>query len=205
MRRGLLVGTALGLLLGCAGPKPPPLQAAPARPDPDASFALGRFSAAIAEYEELERTANDPDAALRSRFLAAMARLALDDLAEGSEAQKTLRRIEREHPASLWGAVSRVYLAELARGVVLHQAVLRSGVELHENKERIAAYEATLSSAETDFRELQAAFTVAREERAKFQTQLKEAQVSIASLEERIRELESELAALKQIDMKRQP
>lgn len=208
MRAQSLLGVG-ALLLGnaCAisAPPPAPPSAPPPRVNADALFVRGAFTEAIAEYDEQLRRDPHPRSVAQNQFLRAMARLASGNSEQKRRAREELWRLEHEHAGSLWGTLARAHLAEIARGTVLRQAVQQAGVDLHVARERVAELEAELLRIGDENAELQVLLASTREERAKLQRRFDDALEHGKTREERVRELENELSALKRIDMERQP
>lgn len=192
---------------GCAATAPPPARqsAPPPRVNADALFVRGAFTEAIAEYDDELRRDPHPRSVAKNQFLRAMARLGSGNPEQKRRALEELWLLEHEHAGSLWGTLARAHLAEIARGTVLRQAVQQAGVDLHVARERAAELEAELLRVGDVNAELQVLLASTRDERAKLQRRLDEAAEQGRTREERLRELENELSALKRIDMERQP
>lgn len=196
----------LGLVFGCGQPLPQPTPVPSNEPvHGDALFVRGAFRAAVQAYDREIAKLTDPEAVAKTRFFRAVARIAIGNLAAKELARRELWQLEHEYASSVWGMLARLYLGEVSRGRVLRQTILHAGAELHHAQERIAELEGDLAQLGEQNAELQQTLTAMKEERARLQWQVKEAQEKSAAQEARVRELEEELAALKRIDMQRQP
>lgn len=200
-------GAAMVFSLACGRARPdsaPPTT--PTRPTSAESLLMsGAFTSAIAAYDRELENESAPEVIAKAQFLRAVARLAVGNPQAKELAKQELWRLEHEHATTLWGVLARLYLGEVTRGRVLRQTILHAGVELHRARERIGELEDELARAGDKHAELERTLTALKEERARLQWQLKEAQDKNAAQETRVRTLEESLAALKRIDMERQP
>ncbi len=200
-------GTTLIWTLSCGQPRPEstPLTT-PTRPESAESlFMRGAFTSAIAAYDRELQGESTPAVIARAQFLRAVARLAVGNPEAKELAKQELWRLEHEHSTTLWGVLARLYLGEVTRGRVLRQTILHAGAELHRARERIGELESELARVGDNNAELEQTLTALKEERGRLQWQLKELQDKNTAQETRIRDLEESLAALKRIDMQRQP
>ncbi len=207
MKPHALWGAALVLTLSCGHTRPEstPLTT-PAPPESaEALFMRGAFTHAIAAYDRELESESTPEVIAKAQFLRAVARLAVGNPAAKELAKQELWRLEHEHATTLWGVLARQYLGEVTRGRVLRQTILHAGAELHRARERIGELEAELARAGDNNAELEQTLTALKEERGRLQWQLKELQDKSSAQETRILDLEESLAALKRIDMQRQP
>jgi chromosome segregation ATPase len=200
----MFVALALALALGCACTPAPSIPAASSprrtKPTADELFVQGRYADAVREYErELERGERVAELQLFKLF----AKLASD--VPGWQLVDELRTLEQTYPRSRWGHLAGVLASEIDRGTVLRQAVMAAGADLRAAEERVAELTQKVTALTTQTAEQQTTISTLREERGRLQQQVRELEEAATSRDARIRELEAELAALKQVDMQRSP
>jgi hypothetical protein len=140
-----------------------------------------------------------------ARFFRALAWLAQDPHANQARALLELRTLEFEYSDQIWGQLAAVHVAAATRIDALQATLLELVSEQRELQVRIDA----LTQRSTEL----AAELVARDgvvaklerERSELLVLLEQTRAEAAATAVRLRELELELAALKQIDMQREP
>lgn len=191
------------VVCACAATSPrtaaPPTASAP-RSSGDELFIAGRYAESIKAYRvELQRG----ERVVEIETLVAIARLA--DQAPAAEVADELHRLERTYPHSRWGKIAGTLANEIDRGTVLRQAIMAAGVDLRGAQDKLDQLTQKLTVATTQQADQQAAIAALRDERGKLQHQVKDLEDRATSQETHIKELEAELAALKQVDMQRSP
>nr|MCH9682229.1 hypothetical protein [Deltaproteobacteria bacterium] len=184
---------------------PAPLPAQPAPADPDALFATGKFSAAVAAYAEAIAQEPDPVELTRLRLFWALALRARNGRGSHGVAFDALRAIEYEHGPTLWGRVARLFVDELSRADALRETVVSMGIELRETQAELGVVEADLETSRALAEDQRSTVAGLREERKRMTKQLAQSEAEVDEQAARIVALEQELSALKQIDMQRQP
>jgi chromosome segregation ATPase len=198
-----MVRILLLLVCACAATTPraaaPSVAAAP-RSSGDALFVAGRYAEAIKAYRlELQRG----ERVVEIETLVAIARLA--NQTPAAEVADELHRLERTYPRSRWGKIAGALAGEIDRGTVLRQAVMAAGVDLRGTQDKLDQLTQKLTEATAQQADQQAAIAALRDERGKLQHQVKDLEDRATAQETHIKELEAELAALKQVDMQRSP
>lgn len=199
---GVLFLCAAPLSVACAERPPRPTIVKPRSPSGDQLFARGEYEAAKTAYEREARLGTSAEAVARARFFRALVRLAQQDAALAHE---ELRALERAAPGSVWPRLARLLSDELARGTVLHQAMLDAGAELHLLRLRIQMLEHAAEDAHEQLAERDTELQSLKDERQRVQAALRDAEERASSQTQRVRELEGALEALKKIDMQREP
>jgi DNA repair exonuclease SbcCD ATPase subunit len=209
VRRAVKSLVVCGLLATAACvPSSAPLQAdAPTQVDPlaDELFAAGDYVGAIEAYGQEIDEATDVDQLARLRLLRALARLAEGDARGEREAITELRAIELGHGTRLWGRIARIYVLELTRRDALREAIMQAGADLRATEQELQLVEERLYAAEQVMEEQERGIGSLKDERKKLQRQIDALTEQAQAQSERITELQRELEALKQIDMKRKP
>lgn len=192
-------------LASCASspPSPPPTSLPQDRQQTaDELFARGRYAAAVDAYRnEVKR--GERVAEMRTMVLVAQ-------LAQGASDQPgasvdELRGVESEFPSSRWGRIAGVIASEIARGTVLRRELMAAGADLRAANASITELEARVAALSAQATDQQALVASLKDERTRLQAQLKDADERSTAKDTRIHELETELLALKQIDMERSP
>lgn len=182
----------------------PPIEA-PTEPDPDRLFAEGRFEAAVAAYTDALATELDPSERTRLRLFRALALRARGDRHGNRLALEALREIEHQQERTIWGRIARLFVDEMAREEALRDTVLQAAARLRDVQAEVEALEAQLAERDELLEEQRSNLANLKEERSRLAGQLSEAEAQAEKQAARLQELERELAALKQIDMQRQP
>lgn len=190
-------------LASCASSPPAPAQALPQADrqlTADELFSHGRYGAAVAAYRnEVKR--GERVAEMRTMVLVAQ----LAQLTPGASLVDEFRAVEHEFPSSRWGRIAGVIASEIDRGTVLRQAVMAAGADLRAANASITEHETRVAALSAQVADQQALVASMKDERTRLQAQLKDADERTTAKDTRIRELEAELLALKQIDMERSP
>mgnify|MGYP002619842617 CR=1 FL=1 len=176
-----------------------------APPGGDELFASGAYAEAIEAYGQELGGANLPDERARLHLFRALARLAEGDARGEGEAIVELRAVEMQYGTSLWGRVARIYVLELTRRDALREALMQAGAELREAQTELQTLEHRLMAAQALSEDQERSLASLKDERKKLQRQLDSITEQAQSQTERIQELQRELEALKQIDMRRKP
>lgn len=209
-RGGLLVAVvacALGGSASCAtsGAAPAPEPQVEVPPSGDELFTAGNYAEAIVAYgRELEGMA-EADERARVRLFRALARLAEGDARGEQDAMAELRAVELRYGTSLWGRIARIYILEITRRDALREAIMQAGAELRETEQHVQQLQHRLLTVQTLADDQERAIGSLKDERKKLQRQLEGVTEQAQAQSERILELQQELEALKQIDMRRKP
>jgi chromosome segregation ATPase len=204
MRLARLV-LAASVLSACAG-RPEPMAAPVMEPTLQQLYLAQRhgevvlMAAAIieAEPEQRERVAE-------ARFFRALAWLAQNPDRNQDRAVHELRKLEFEFSDVIWGRVAALYVAAVTRIDALQATLVELGFEHRELQARIEVLEQSLTELHADLETRDTTISGLERERDEFTKQLEAARTEAAATSARLRELEDELAALKQIDMQREP
>lgn len=197
----------LGFALGCAPPRPavPEVRVPNAPPWRlgDALLADGRCTEAISEYSGSLLEPLDANDEARIRLFRALARLDCGPSPSTQLAFEELRQLEREHAASVWSRLARLFVDELLRQEALRKDISRLEVGKAELSAQVMALQTELEETGATKDSIQGQLSVARDERRKVQAALDEAVIAKQALQLRVDELNEELAGLKKIDMER--
>lgn len=155
-------------------------------------------SSIIDAHADRERTAE-------ARFFRALAWLAQNPHANEARALLEFRTLEFEYDDLLWGRIAALYVAAATRVDALQATLLELGFEQRELHGRIEALEQQLADLHAELVVRDEQIKALERERNELIEQLEEARKQTAATLARLRELEDELAALKQIDMQREP
>jgi TolA-binding protein len=164
-------------------------------------FARGDWTRAAAAFEADASEGSAAEQA-EARFFLALTMLARQD---DASALQTLRRLQEEHPDSPWARAAGVLDRSVAHGMLLREEWVRAVVNLDKATDRLRTLEQQVGVLEAQQRPDQAALAASREERTRLQGQIKQSEERLATLTERIVELERELGELKQVDLQRAP
>jgi septal ring factor EnvC (AmiA/AmiB activator) len=159
-----------------------------------------RIAAGIieAEPEQRERVAE-------ARFFRALAWMAQDPRGNQARALLELRRLEFEFSDVIWGHLAALYVAAATRVDALQATLLELGFDQRELQARIEVLEQSLVELHAELGKRDTQVDELERERNDLTEQLDEARAEAATTIALLRELEDELAALKQIDMQREP
>lgn len=186
-------------LMACATPQHGPMVQA------DAAFAGGRHNEAASAYASVAERSKDKDEALRARLFALLAQRAASGPDNLDRVLSELRSMAVSAGHSPWGRLAGIYADEIAQGEALRWALQRAGADLGTRDVRIANVESELSKKEQEATDLFASLEAMKDERAQQQRSVKELEEQLVTKEASIANLEAELAALKRIDMSRDP
>lgn len=192
----------VALVCGCASAPSTPTASSPrsTKPTADDLFVHGRYADAATAYErELELG----ERVVELQIFKLFALLASE--APSWTLVDELRTLERTYPRSRWGHVAGVLASEIDRGTVLRQAVMAAGADLRAAEQRVEDLTQKIATLTTLTAEQQAAIASLRDERTRLQQQARELEEHATDRDAKLRELEAELAALKQVDMQRPP
>jgi hypothetical protein len=202
----LLLSVALGLG-ACSSP-----QAQTQAPADDPPTLAQLF---VAErYDELELLAagviddpeqDDRERVAEARFFRALAWLAQDPPGKQPRALFELRKLELEDADLLWGHLAGLHVTALTRVEVLQLTLLELAIEQGHLQVRIDALEGELADRIAERSKREADLAALTRERNDLLEKIDEARKQATVTAARLRELEDELAALKQIDMQREP
>jgi septal ring factor EnvC (AmiA/AmiB activator) len=201
----ILLAAALALA-GCVGGK-----TATATPEAEAPSLAELFAAE--RYGEVQLLAasviqapnEGREDVAEARFFRALAWLARDPLGNQERALLELRTVEFEYTDLVWGRLAAHYVGEAARVDALQATLLELAVEQRDLQMRIDELERNLEELHAELATRDAEITKLARERGELLEQLEQARELAATTAVRLRELEDELAALKQIDMQLEP
>lgn len=201
-----MVLAAALMLSGCAGERAPtqaPVVEAPTLEELYVARRYGELVLLAASILEAEH--HNPERIAEARFFRALAWLAQDPRGKQAHALHELRKLEFEHPDLLWGRLAALHVAAVTRIEALQATLLELAVERRALQERIDALEQNLADLQVERSKKEAQHAALARERNELVEQLDEARKQATATAARLRELEDELAALKQIDMQREP
>jgi chromosome segregation ATPase len=150
------------------------------------------------EPEQRERVAE-------ARFFRALAWMAQSPHHDQARTLHELRTLEFEFSDQIWGRLAALYVAAATRVDVLQGTLLELGAEQRELKARIEVLDQSLAELQATLGERDTQIAGLERERGELKEQLEDSRAEAAATAARLRELEDELAALKQIDMQREP
>lgn len=150
------------------------------------------------EGESRERVAE-------ARFFRALAWMAQDPYGNQARALLELRTLEFEHADLIWGQLAALQVAAATRVDALQATLFELVGEQRELQARIEALEQRVTELDAQLTERDAEIVKLERELRSLTEQLEQARTDAATTAVRLRELEAELAALKQIDMQREP
>jgi hypothetical protein len=153
----------------------------------------------------IETVPDERERVAEARFFRALAWMAQDPHGNQARALLEFRTLEFEYSDVIWGHVAALYVATATRVDALQATLLELGFEQRELQARIEVLEASLAELHVELGERDAEISGLARERNELTEQLEEARAEAAVTVARLRELEDELAALKQIDMQREP
>lgn len=165
----------------------------------------GDHEAAAVSYAAAVAVATDSNEELRARFFELVARRAGSGPERFDEAMTALRAFAAEASSSPWGKLAAFYADEMGQIDALRRAVLRAGADMAVLEMRIDVLERELASRDLLVGELQSQVTAMKDERTQLQRSHRELEELLQSRAARLVDLESELEALKRIDMQRTP
>lgn len=165
----------------------------------------GDYEAAVVSYAAATAVATDSNEELRARFFGLIARRASSGPEHFDEAVTALRAFAAEASSSPWGKLAALYADETAQIDALRRAVLRAGADMAVFEMRIDVLEHELASRDLLVDELQSQVTAMKDERAQMQRSHRELEELLQNRAARLVDLETELEALKRIDMQRTP
>lgn len=205
-RSWLALAAALALT-GCArAPRPAAAPVVVEAPTLEQLYLSKRYGELVLQATAiLDAGAGDRERVAEARFYRAIAWLAQDPHGKQARALHDLRKLEFESSDLLWGRIAALYVAAVTRADVLQTTLLELAIEQRDLQTRVEALEHGLAELHAELAERDADLAGLTRERNELVEQLDEAREQAATLVERIRELEAELAALKQIDMQREP
>jgi hypothetical protein len=148
---------------------------------------------------------DDRERVAEARFFRALAWMAQDPHANQARALHEFRTLEFEFGDVIWGDVAALYVATATRVDALQATLLELGFEQRELQARIEVLERSLADVHTELAERDTKIEALQRERSELAEQLEAARAEAKKTVARLRELEDELAALKQIDMQRDP
>jgi septal ring factor EnvC (AmiA/AmiB activator) len=151
-----------------------------------------------AEPEQRERVAE-------ARFFRALAWLARDPHRNQARALLELRKLEFEFSDVIWGPVAALYVATATRVDALQATLLELGFEQRKLQAHIEVLEQSLVELHAELDKRDTEIDGLERERKQLTEQLEAARAEAATTGARLRELEDELAKLKQIDMQLEP
>ncbi len=188
-----------GALVACATPQQGALFQA------DTSFANGRHDEAASAYASVAERSKDKDEALRARLFALLAQRAASGPNNLDRVLSELRSLSVGAGHSPWGRLAGIYADEIAQAGALRWALQRAGADLGSRDTRIARLEVELARKDQEATDLAASLEAVKDERTQQQRNTKELEEQLAARDASIASLEAELAALKRIDMSRNP
>ncbi len=145
------------------------------------------------------------EAVAEARLFRALAWSAVDPHRNQPRVLAELRVLELEYPDLVWGRMAAHLVEQLTRADALQATLLELVLERRELRARIETLEQRLAEVQSELDQADSERVAVGRERAELVEQLELARTQVASTAARVRELEDELAALKQIDMQREP
>jgi flagellar motility protein MotE (MotC chaperone) len=177
-----------------------------AQPDLEQLYAAERHGEVVLRATEiLQDDPDDRELVAHARFFRAMSWLEQDRRMPQARALLELRELELEFGDCVWGQIAGAYVDTLLRMYQLQEALLELTLELREHEQQIRTLEQRLAEALTTLAGRDAKLTAVEHERDQLREQLDQAKAKATLNANRILELEAELAALKQVDMQREP
>lgn len=203
---GRLVLAAVLALAGCAaGPRPSQAPAVEA-PTLEQLYLDERFGEVVVAAEGIIEADDEPrERVAEARFYRALAWQARDPYGNRDRALLELRNVEFEYSDLIWGRLAGHHVADAARVDALQVTLLELAVEQRDCLARIDELEQHLADAQSELAARESKLADVERERDELREQLDSARTRAAETAVRLRELEAELAALKQIDMQREP
>jgi len=202
------VRVALIVALGLAActPSPEPVVApTAANPTLEQLYMAGRHGEIVAQAAAIIDASVDAEALAHARFFRAMAWLAQDNRAAQAQAFLELRELELEFSDYVWGRLAAAYVAKYVRAELLQEALLECTLELRGLEHELEVLAQSHAEAVATLGQREAKHSSLEHERDQLKNQLDEVQAKASAAAQRIVILEEELAALKQIDMQRDP
>lgn len=202
-----IVTIALALTLGACQASP----RASARPVVEAPtleqlYLAGRVGEVVLLAHSVIDAPNQPrERVAEARFFRALAWLARNPHSNRDRVLFEFRALEFEYADLIWGRLAGHYVADAARIDALQATLLELAVEQRDLLVRIDELEHSLAAVLAKLAERESEVVELERERGDLREQLGSARARAEALAVRLRELEGELAALKQIDMQREP
>ncbi|PRQ05601.1 hypothetical protein [Enhygromyxa salina] len=202
-----LLGLVLILVAGACHPPPTPVLApAAAEPTLEQLYTEGRHGEVVLLATAIiDEHPGRRETVAHARFFRAMSWLAQDRRIERARGELELRALELDYADCVWGQIAGAYASKLFRVDALQSALLELTLELRELEGQISTLEHELAEVEANGEQRDAKLAAVERERDQLRAQLDAAQAGAKLAESRIVALEEELAALKQVDMQREP
>lgn len=201
--RALVVGLC-GTVIGCASradveaPAPPGTEG-------DRMLAAGHDRAAADAYLAAQVELEDPETRARLAVMQAIALLGTGDPGAERSALRILVRTEMDHRPSVWGRVAGIIAADLSRETALRETLVRLSADLADARSKLARATVELDArnqrGEADVASIAALETQGR--RLEKRVEVLEAELVLRERE--LEDLRAELAALKRVDLSRDP
>lgn len=193
--------------LGACTPAPAPtIDPVAAEPTLEQLYAERRHGEVVLLATEIvESDPEDREAVAHARFFRAMSWVAQDRRVEQARGLLELRALEFEYADFVWGQIAAAYVSKILRADLLQEALLELTLELRDVEQHIRALEQSLAETQATLAQRDTKLTTVERERDQLRVKLDEALAQAELTAGRILELEEELAALKQVDMQREP
>ncbi|KIG14621.1 hypothetical protein DB30_06500 [Enhygromyxa salina] len=203
----LALGLALGLaLVACKAPLQPATAPASDEPTLEQLYTAGRHGEVVLLATSIiDGHPERREAVAHARFFRALSWLAQGPRIERARGELELRTLELDHADSVWGKIAAAHASKILRADALQEALLELTLELRELERQTSDLEHALAEAEASVEQRDAKLATLEREREQLRAQLDAAQAAAKLAAGRILALEEELAALKQVDMQREP
>jgi hypothetical protein len=210
MTRGARIAIVLVLALAACKPAsaPPitPVAAAPSLDQLHHLYMTGRHGEAVLMATAIvQGNPDDREIVAHARLFRAMSWLEQDRRVEQARALLELRELELQYGDHVWGQLAAAYVDKILRADLLQEALLELTLELRELEQEIRGLELILAQTQAELATRDAKMSSVEQERDHLREQINAAKVKAKLDAGRILELEAELAALKQVDMQREP
>jgi hypothetical protein len=204
-RLALSIALMLPALSACEPPPEPSVAPLTTEPTLEQLYTAGRYAELVVLAAATISSTPDAEILAHARFFRAMAWLAQDERAAQARAFLELRELELQFSDYVWGRIAAAYAAKIVRGEILQEALLECTLDLRALEQEFSELEQRHAETVTALTQREAKQSSLEHEREQLRKQLEEAQVKINAAAARVFALEEELAALKQVDMQRDP
>jgi hypothetical protein len=205
MRLAILPWLSL-VVLGCAHPPAPAVAPTAEAATLDRLYLEQRYGElALLAAGVMADEAATRERIAEARFFRALAWLAEDPQGNQDRALLELRRLEFEFSDVIWGRLAALHVASATRVQALRATLLELAAEQSAMQVRVEALEQSLADLQGELTERELEIAEFQRARNELLEQLDQERSEMAATSARLRELENELEALKQIDMQRDP
>ncbi len=190
--------------LACA--RPGPSEAPEPAPTLEQLFVAERHAELVRAAEAALADEDLPrERVAEARFYRAIAWLAGAPGNARARGLAELRALEFEYPDLIWGRLAELEVAAAGRVEALQATLVELALAQHEAHAELEALARRLAEREAALARTKAEADKLERERADLRAQLEQARARLVEQSAALAELEAELAALKQIDMQREP